>query len=418
MASGPFQVRSYAYREVGLFVTACLLCTGMLYFRRPDAFTAPQFYAEEGRNFFAEAWNEGWPSCINGLAGYFHLYPRVLANAALALGVPVLYMPHVFNAGALVAYLLVWFYTFARLPCGLIGRFFGVLATGLVPMGNEVWMNQTNVQWVLALIIPLICFGKPPAGRLARVIDGCVLVVCSLTGPFAVVMAPLLILYPWRAQRGSGWALLSRPPVLLALSAGVTIVELLTFGTVQRTVPLPLPPTGHVQGVAHVLFDQLWFPFVSIGVRSVPFPVQVVAIAAALMFLVLVWRKAQGGARPFVQAALGAAVCVIVATIIGYRDMLIVLSPFDSSIRNFYLPVVLMLWAVLCVPIRYRVPHLWSFSLLFAWWIVQTIVFIGPTRFVDLHWERSAALIGKEAVVVPIQPPGWAMRLERDRGGR
>lgn len=391
----------------------------MLYFRRPDAFTAPQFYAEEGRNFFAEAWNEGWRSCFNGLAGYFHLYPRLLANAALSLGVPVLYMPYMFSAGALLAYLLVWYYTFTRLPCGLSGRFFGLLAIGLVPMGNEVWMNLTNVQWVLALLIPLICFGRRPSGRSTRVIDGCVLVLCALTGPFAVVMAPLFIQHALRALRGDGrTTLFSWRPLLLAFCAAVTIVELVSFGTVQRTIPLPLPPTGPVQGVAHVLFEQLWFPLASIGVRTVPLPFQLAGIAVMLVLLVLVWRKAQGEARPFVHAVLLATVCVIAATLIGYRDMLMVLSPFYSSIRNFYLPVVLLVWALLCVPVAPRAVHRWSFSALFAWWIVQTIVFIGPSLAVDLHWERSAALIGKEAVVVPIQPPGWVMRLEHDRGGR
>ena len=83
-SSAPPQVREWA-----LFALAVLVCVAVLVFRKPDAFTAPWFYAEEGRDFLADAYRDGWASLGYRANGYFHFYPRLVANLGLSTGVPI-----------------------------------------------------------------------------------------------------------------------------------------------------------------------------------------------------------------------------------------------------------------------------------------------------------------------------------------
>ena len=45
-----------------LLAASTLVCVAALYLKQPAAFRLPQFYAEEGRYFFADAHNDGWAS--------------------------------------------------------------------------------------------------------------------------------------------------------------------------------------------------------------------------------------------------------------------------------------------------------------------------------------------------------------------
>ena len=79
-----------------LLACATVICVVALYLKQPHVFHLPQFYAEEGRLFFAEAYNDGWASLFYTANGYFHVFPRLLANLTLTLGVPYAVIPAVF----------------------------------------------------------------------------------------------------------------------------------------------------------------------------------------------------------------------------------------------------------------------------------------------------------------------------------
>ncbi|MEO5572479.1 MAG: hypothetical protein ABIT08_07190, partial [Bacteroidia bacterium] len=61
------------------FFSSLFLSLSAVYFRRPDAFTNPQFWAEEGKYFFADAYHSGFSSLFNTCNGYFQLFPRLVA---------------------------------------------------------------------------------------------------------------------------------------------------------------------------------------------------------------------------------------------------------------------------------------------------------------------------------------------------
>src|SRR4029077_12112899 len=62
------------------FVAAALL----IVLRDPSLFTRPQFWAEDGKIWFAQAYNQGWLHSLTvPLSGYLCILPRLAAGVAL-----------------------------------------------------------------------------------------------------------------------------------------------------------------------------------------------------------------------------------------------------------------------------------------------------------------------------------------------
>lgn len=393
-----------------LFACAVVASIAALIFRRPDAFTMPWFYGEEGREFLADAHNLGWASLFNTANGYFHLYPRLIANLGLSLGVPVLKMAWVNLFAVLFIYLVVWRYAWTRFPGPRAARFFAVLAITLVPLGNEVWMNQTNLQWPMSLLILLILFGKPPMRALQRWTDGLLLLLTGLTGPYVLILLPLALWQLWRYWRSQhpdfGRTLISTG--ILIGAAAFSAISLADYGTVQRTDGVFDPLNT---GFANAAYMQLWYPLIGKGVHATPRWLGAALLIMGAMAIALFWRSAPG--HRFARLMLIAAALHFSAVLISYRGLPEFLSPYYAGVRTFYLPVVLMAWAILARLDWSQRRSLALMSGLMLWWAAQTVLFVGPQRFraeppdVDL-----TPLARGETVLVPIDPAPWVMRLE------
>lgn len=394
-------------REWALFGLSVGVCVAMLVFRRPDAFSAPWFYAEEGRDFLADAYRDGWASLGYRVNGYFHLYPRLVANLGLSVGVPIAGMPWLNLVSILLMYAVVWSYTFFRSPGTVAWRCIALLCTVLVPLGNEVWMNLTNVQWLMALLIPLILFGPGPATVGWRITDAFVLALACFTGPFALVFVPVVLFIWWQGRTTDRVS-----PVHVGIVTSAALVQLfalVSYGSVQRTEGAFHPlDVGFLQAI----FFQLWYPVLSVSVRSVPFWAQVLLLFGGIALLYFALRKAIA-ARVFVWCA----VSLIIATLISYRGAPGFLSPYEAGIRNFYLPTVFLAWAFASVPWPGGKRPVIIAAGLLCWWALQTVVFIGPLRYPrPVPVIDQAALDAGRAIDVPIDPPGWTMRLEGPSG--
>src|SRR6476659_827700 len=83
------------FRFPALFLSALVFAFAVLS-RRPDALLNPQFFAEDGNVWFAEAYNFGWLKALFIThTGYFQTLPRL--GAALAFAVPLAHAPLVMN---------------------------------------------------------------------------------------------------------------------------------------------------------------------------------------------------------------------------------------------------------------------------------------------------------------------------------
>ncbi len=202
--------------------------------RQPDKLRHPQFWAEDGPVFYLEAEHHGAASLIRPYNGYWHLYPRSVA--LLGTRVPVLYLPALYTAGAVLAALLALVaLVSARLSSLAIGRAAMVAAVLLVPFSGELWLTLTNTQWFGALLLIVLLAAPAPPTRLAAwccTVGG---VVMALTGPFALLLWPCAALRAWwHRDRWSLWLL-----AVFTACAAATAMALVTHPRGGELISLP-----------------------------------------------------------------------------------------------------------------------------------------------------------------------------------
>jgi hypothetical protein len=189
------------WQQVLLFLFAC----AVLVTRRPDAVFRAQFYAEDGRVWFADAYNLGWWNALfRAQDGYFQTFPRLAA--ALALLAPLSLAPLVLNlAAAAVEALPVSLLLSSRASAWGSMRIRALLAVAYLALPNsrEMMLVETSSQWLLALCVFLLLTMSPPTCAAGRVFDFLILALCGLTGPFCFFLLPIAAFIAWR--RGGRW---------------------------------------------------------------------------------------------------------------------------------------------------------------------------------------------------------------------
>lgn len=394
---------------LGSYLATTAACLAVLTVRNPSAFVLPQFYAEEGKYFFAEAYNEGWSSLFATANGYFHFLPRLIANLALSVRLPYSVIPAVFVYGCLPLYALLWGRIFTRLDLPLAARSAFCLATVLVPVGSEVFMSQTNIQWVLAAVPPILYLGRVPESRVQRVIDNVFLVLCFLTGPFSLFLVPLIAIHAYL----TGGLREHRGLLTIGLMASVASgYSLLRFGTLSR---IDAPPEAGLVGFAQLATKTFYMPFITLGVDLLP-RVAVILMALLLPAALFVFiRAAFRSGHRMSLLFIACSVAAFVSTVVSYRRGPSLLSPYGFAIRTFYLPGLFLLWALIAATPWHRRLRVW-WAVVFVVYLVQIPLYNDRTFWAesppDLHWDRYAArLEAGEALTVPITPPGWEMTL-------
>ena len=198
-----------------------LLAAALIISRRPDVITDAQFWAEDGRLYYANVYNHGLLATLAvPQEGYFQVLPTLAAG--IAQFAPLAFAPLVTNAIAILIRVL---------PVGLLLssraqtisadiRIRGLLAALYIalPGPGETDGNIVNALWYLAVAAVIVLMLRPPMSKLARALDITIIALCSLTGVFVIVLAPLAFLY----RRWRGASAVSRS-TLAILTAGAAI---------------------------------------------------------------------------------------------------------------------------------------------------------------------------------------------------
>src|SRR5437773_5713484 len=176
--------------------------------RRPDAVSNPQFWAEDGKFWFADAYNTGGVGpFLQPYYGYLHLVPRLTALVSQAL--LLRRGPLLFNLVAIVIEILPVQLLVSSRPSGLGGVSTRMLLAFLclsLPHTSETHSNITNAQWYLALLAFLVLVSAPARTWGWRSFDILAVVSSSLSGPFAFMLAPVAALVWWKRRGQIGRA--------------------------------------------------------------------------------------------------------------------------------------------------------------------------------------------------------------------
>lgn len=193
--------------------------------RRLDAFTNPQFWAEDGALFYAQAYGLGRQALLLPYAGYYQTVSRLVA--AVAVSFPLSWGPGIMNgAGFLIQLLPVLFLLGGRLDhlvTTWAAKLLLILMYVAIPYSSELFVDLTDAQWHLALLAVMVVVAARPGTWAGRAFDVAALVLSGISGPFAILLLPLLLVR--LVVRREPWtAVLTIVTGLCALLQGATLL--------------------------------------------------------------------------------------------------------------------------------------------------------------------------------------------------
>ena len=208
--------RSFVFKDIGLIF---LFVFAGLYFRRPDAFTKPQLWAEDGPIFLLQYVQYGVSALFIPYAGYLHFIPRLIAIGWGVLGIQYQYIPLFYNYSAfLITYLLAVSLWLGAKHLDIKNKVLYSVCFIFLPLGSDIYMDITNLNWMTALYLINYLLVNEKRERF-YIPNLFLLLIVSLTGPFSTLLCPviLLILYKERKVLSFKQAL----PLLIVFVGGV-----------------------------------------------------------------------------------------------------------------------------------------------------------------------------------------------------
>lgn len=402
----------------GMLVAGILIVS-----RQPDAITHTQFWAEDGKMYYADVYNHGLlATMLVPQAGYFQELPALAAW--LAQLVPLAFAPLVMSVVAIAVRVL---------PVGLllsdraepIARDVRVrlLLAALyiaLPGAAETDGNAVNALWFLAVAALIVLMLRPAVSRAGRIFDIAILVLCATTGVFTIALAPLAFIYRrWRGPDAVSWSKLA----ILSFGAGIQLLAIFVLeyhlpsgfaATARPSLPLHATVSGAFEILGlRVLVEPMFGSLLALSSTSTVILGGLVAAGALLGFC-------KAGAE--LRLAIAFAVALFAMTLIRpYGSWLELAHPeterFLTGARYFIIPQLVfaatVVWAVSRIQGR---PLRIALVALLAGVCLVTIVGewayspLGKNQFARqaAQFERTPA---GTRMTFELEPKGWAMTL-------
>lgn len=392
----------------------------ILFLRRPDALTTPQFWGEDGRFWYADAYNDGsLSSLFLPYAGSLQLAMRLVAS--VVVHGPFRYAPLMFALSAVVIKLLPALLLntkrFSRLIPNVRVRLLIIFFYLLIPSSFEVHANLTNINWHLTLLAFMVVVAKPSRAWLWRSFDFAVIIISGLTGPFSIILS-LVALWKHRFRRD-----FQSKPTLYALVVCACIqIFVLIFGPDNSRLAQPLEPSlslllkiiGSRIGTSTIIGSNLAGRLIA--------PESWLNIVAGMMVLVITGAAFVMGKYPlryfifFTWAMLAAAMIKPQAsdTMPQWHALLV-----GAGSRYFFLPILCFFVCLVFLAISKKISNL---ARTFASTLVISACAIGipvdfrypPQNNMSFHYfenEFRSVPVG-QTYCLPINP-GWNMCLNK-----
>lgn len=387
-------------------IAILIAAAAIMFIRKSDALLNPQFWAEDGKIFFADNFNHGFTAIFHPYSGYIHLLPRLVAWIS-GLITPYQYAPHFYNFATLVLMLAsLACYFSRRLPFSVLQKSLLVLAVVLVAQyTSEVYLNITNLQWCIAPLLLLTAFKSPPDARFGSVkwqwtVDILTLVLIGFTGPFIVLVLPFYIVMTIVNR--------TRYSVIMAAVAGtVAAIQAILIAT-QPGMPVkgidPIYPLSWV--LPQVIGQRVFKEWVLFGFHNdyLP-PLLLCSLLAGVWILVLVIALRHKPLRWPLLFILAFHGLTLGTGIYRCKTFLITLI-LPTIGRYFYLPLLMLAWIMIILLGSSTRWHRRLAMVVLACMLTTTLqTYFNARPWPDLHWRSYADQIqlGK-TMTIPIQP--------------
>jgi hypothetical protein len=276
-------------------------------------------------------------------------------------------------------------------------------------------VHSPTTQWHLALLAFLVLVAAPPRTRAGRAFDVSVLLMSGLTGPYALLLLPLALLFN-RKHLGA-WQ-----RVEVGVLAAVALVQLgFIVAGLHAGARSNAPLGASAENLVFIVANQTLGRFAG---GYLPYTALVPAIALAAGIVVLLTAGARQGPRSLRYFTGFAVALAVSGLVVPYGAVTPGASVWYTmaygvwGMRYFFLiPIALVLSALVLT--RRRGVASTSRPVL-AVVIVGAVLISASTQWEYAsvpaqHLDRYQALLDAAprgtVVVIPIDPPGWAMRV-------
>ena len=156
----------------------------ILFLRRTDAFLNPQFWAEDGTIFYAQAYNLGIAkSLVLPYSGYLHMLPRLVAG--LSQFVSLNSAPLLFNSVAIFCQIIpVLIFCSKRFESVIYSCQLRLFISGVylcLPNCVEIHSNLTNSHWFLILSCLIILLSRLDNTKHWSIFDALMFLITGLS---------------------------------------------------------------------------------------------------------------------------------------------------------------------------------------------------------------------------------------------
>jgi hypothetical protein len=208
----------------------------LVWARCPTIISHAMFWAEDGWVWYPQAYADGWRCLLIDHSGYLQTISRLVA--LLSLLFPLSLAPKVFAFAALAIQVAPAIFLVSPRMASAIPTLAVRVALALlliaIPGMSEIYVNLTNSMWHLSLLAFLVLAAAPAATRPQRVFDTLALAVSGLSGPFALFLMPIALLWCYlRRGRWQTWRL-----IVMAVTAAIQ-TSLIIIHQPSRVVPGP-----------------------------------------------------------------------------------------------------------------------------------------------------------------------------------
>lgn len=388
---------------------------------RPDAVLDPQFWAEDGRVWYAQAYNlDPLAAFLLPEAGYYQTVSR--AVAAFSLLFPLRWAPLILNLAAIAVQAFNAFFIVSDRMSNAVPsrvfRFGGAVIYLALPNSYETTANLTNTQWHLGLLVLLIVLARPAEAVAWKIFDNIAVAISAVSGPLCILLVPIAaIKYFYRREKR-----------LLVLGSMLLIGSAIQFSALMTNErPSGAPLGASFFGAVRILAGQCFIsPLTGAKnyglLRHAHLWGDVVATATAacgLLVLVLafIWGR-QEFRLLLIFAVLVCAAALVNPAVTNLEPQWAALEVPLTGSRYWMFPGIAFLLSLLFLATNPRVGRLrYVFvlpAILMVWGFVSDW---KQPRFKHLDFPAHARAFDEarpgEEVTIPINPEGWEMHLKK-----
>lgn len=363
-----------------------------------DFLSGRYLWAEDGNVFINDAQSVGLASIWKPYAGYLHVYPRLVALVANYFYLDI--RPIIFLIGWITSYLFL-FWTLAKkeklFGSSFLSLVFLFILVSLQPHNGENLFNITNSQWMLGAALSLLVLTKDPSFKIS-VVNIILLFLLGLTGPFSLILIPMLILksFIMKDFRNNYW--------MYFIVAGSGVLQLWILLHSERLASRAIDP-------------HLWDWLVSFS-RIASFGANTLLTkSCALLFyiiLIIAMLNKTNLTRQQLEAKIQVILTMMTAALFIFsaqwasKNNLLAIAPLGDATRYAWIPQILIFFSAIIISNNNWLTQISLFSVALIICIQQ----FHPVAPQNLQFKSFANFAHYEHVTIPINPqwpvfPGW-----------